>query len=292
MIVVGNRFRFAFVCLNLISLPALIVCSATGSAIAQSGSDDRRDSSDRRERRRDWRRDRSNPEDDRDSRSERSSMRTTPALKADDEPGIGMESYAKSLVKQYDKNGNMMLEGDERSGLKGKAAAADLNKDGVTTVDELVAGLSTNASIAGEPPGLSQRDKPAGSPGLETTSEGTSSDRGSAFSFGRRDRDRDSDDGRSTSGGKDATDKRVYLGSAAGQAESAKEKKRHSYRFTPSAERLPTGLPSWFKSRDGNGDGQIAMSEYSRSWSSRTVAEFRRYDQNDDGIITAKEVKK
>jgi hypothetical protein len=34
------------------------------------------------------------------------------------------------------------------------------------------------------------------------------------------------------------------------------------------------------------------MSEYSRTWSERTVAEFRRYDLNDDGIITAKEATK
>ena len=34
------------------------------------------------------------------------------------------------------------------------------------------------------------------------------------------------------------------------------------------------------------------MSEYSRSWSASTVAEFRRYDLNDDGIITAKEAAK
>jgi hypothetical protein len=32
------------------------------------------------------------------------------------------------------------------------------------------------------------------------------------------------------------------------------------------------------------------MSEYSRSWSKSTVSEFRKYDKNDDGIITAKEV--
>ena len=42
-------------------------------------------------------------------------------------------------------------------------------------------------------------------------------------------------------------------------------------------------------SNDRNGDGQVAMSEFSRTWSSRTVAEFQRYDRNGDGIITAKE---
>jgi hypothetical protein len=68
--------------------------------------------------------------------------------------------------------------------------------------------------------------------------------------------------------------------------------KRKSYRFSKPDDKLPTGLPSWFKSRDTNGDGQVSMSEYSRSWSSSSVAEFRRYDLNDDGIITAKEAAK
>jgi hypothetical protein len=48
-------------------------------------------------------------------------------------------------------------------------------------------------------------------------------------------------------------------------------------------------LPGWFKSRDKNGDGQVLMSEYSRSWSSRMVREFEGYDKNGDGVVTPKE---
>jgi hypothetical protein len=82
----------------------------------------------------------------------------------------------------------------------------------------------------------------------------------------------------------------VFAGTAGGSAASSKEgEKRRTYRFTRPADHLPTNLPSWFKSRDANGDGQVSMSEYSRSWSSSMVSEFRRYDVNDDGIITAKE---
>ena len=67
-------------------------------------------------------------------------------------------------------------------------------------------------------------------------------------------------------------------------------KRRRTYRFTPGKERLPaTGLPSWFKTRDANGDGQVAMSEYSRTWSDRTVNEFRRHDRDGDGMVTARE---
>jgi hypothetical protein len=65
---------------------------------------------------------------------------------------------------------------------------------------------------------------------------------------------------------------------------------KRTYRFTRGVDRLPTtGLPSWFKSRDSNNDGQVEMSEYSKAWSDRTVEEFHRYDVNNDGIVTAKE---
>ncbi len=68
--------------------------------------------------------------------------------------------------------------------------------------------------------------------------------------------------------------------------------KRHSYRFTSATDRLPSGLPSWFTSKDANHDGQVQMSEYSRYWTKSIVDEFRRYDRNDDGFITAKEAAK
>src|SRR6185369_17684753 len=88
----------------------------------------------------------------------------------------------------------------------------------------------------------------------------------------------------------DAVAKRVLTGTAGGTGKDAD--KRHSYRFSRAADKLPTGLPSWFKSRDTNGDGQVTMSEYSHSMSESVVSEFRRYDLNDDGIITAKEAAK
>ena len=79
----------------------------------------------------------------------------------------------------------------------------------------------------------------------------------------------------------------MYTGSAGGP-NSKEGDKRRTYRFSTTADRLPKNLPSYF-SRDTNGDGQVSMSEYSKSWSKSTVAEFRKYDLNDDGLITAKE---
>jgi len=190
---------------------------------------------------------------------------------------MDMSTYAKSLVKQYDKNENMMLDADERGELKGKAAAADLNKDNVITVDELVSHLSASA--------------PA------TTSSGGNaalSEASSVFDSSRRERDQRADDRRSEEPTDDAMAKRIFtaLPAKATGAANATGQERNSSRFLPAKERLPSGLPSWFQSRDKNGDGQVAMSEYSRSWSARMVDEYRRYDRNDDGIITAKEVAK
>ncbi|MEM6799540.1 MAG: hypothetical protein AAF589_08500 [Planctomycetota bacterium] len=63
-----------------------------------------------------------------------------------------------------------------------------------------------------------------------------------------------------------------------------------SYRFLTAHERLPKGLPSWFVDRDKNGDGQVAMHEYSRTWSDSRAAEFARYDANGDGLLTPDEM--
>jgi Rad3-related DNA helicase len=63
---------------------------------------------------------------------------------------------------------------------------------------------------------------------------------------------------------------------------------RKSYRFKSAKERGKT----WrFAERDKNGDGQVSMSEYSRSWSDRTAREFMGYDTDGDGMITSDEVR-
>jgi Ca2+-binding EF-hand superfamily protein len=51
-------------------------------------------------------------------------------------------------------------------------------------------------------------------------------------------------------------------------------------------------LPGWFTAKDTNGDGQVEMSEYSHSWTESQAAEFKRYDKDNDGIITAEEAAK
>lgn len=176
---------------------------------------------------------------------------------------MNQTDYAKGLVKMYDKNGDNMLQADERKGLTGRPAESDLDKDGVITIDELVSHLSSASTAQAVSPSPTSGDGNSGGSGDSS----------------RRDKDRHNGDSDGA--------KRVYTGSAGGHSGKDGDKRR-TYRFSTPADRLPKNLPSYF-SRDTDGDGQVSMSEYSRSWSKSTVAEFRKYDLNDDGMITAKE---
>jgi hypothetical protein len=204
-----------------------------------------------------------------------------------------MEDYVSGLIRQHDKNGDKMLQADEQEKLAGKAKTADLNKDDVIDANELVAALSGNAPAATAAAGESDD---AG----ETRETEGPNDRRSRWGRGdgRRDRDRENGAGGDGSGDNKAGGagtsgtRRVYTNSASGGSSKEAADQRRTYRFTPATDRLPAGLPGSFKSRDRNGDGQIAMSEFSRTWSKRTVQEFRRHDLNDDGIITPKEAVK
>ncbi len=164
----------------------------------------------------------------------------------------------------------MILEPDEQGFLGSSAASKDLNHDGKITIDEIVLHHSPGAAVASVP-----------------TSGGTSTATSSSDPGRGRYGPRDGDSADSRSKTDDALAKRVLMGST-GKAGD----KRHSYRFSRPNDKLPTGLPSWFKSRDTNGDGQVSMREFSRTVSQSIVSEFRRYDANDDGIITPKEAAK
>lgn len=169
------------------------------------------------------------------------------------------KAWATSIVKDKDKDKNGWLNGDEIKELSSGAAKADTNSDGAITVDELVANATKPSSTAAAAPAA-----------------GSSGDSG-------HHRDGDKKPG-----------SRVLYGSVGGPAGSTKEgeKQRRTYRFTPAPQKLPSGLPDWFNSKDANHDGQVSMSEYGKSWTERSVADFLKFDSNNDGVITPKEATK
>ena len=64
---------------------------------------------------------------------------------------------------------------------------------------------------------------------------------------------------------------------------------RRANRALTAAERLPKGIPDWFTRKDANADGQVAMAEYGTSWSDSELAEFQKWDGDNDGYITPDE---
>jgi Ca2+-binding EF-hand superfamily protein len=48
-------------------------------------------------------------------------------------------------------------------------------------------------------------------------------------------------------------------------------------------------LPAWLAALDANGDDQVQMAEYSKEWPAAKIAEFMRYDRDNDGFITPAE---
>ena len=68
---------------------------------------------------------------------------------------------------------------------------------------------------------------------------------------------------------------------------SSKAKGRKSYRSEGRS--LPKALPGWWEDRDENSDGQITLSEFASSVDERIIEDFRDFDINGDGLITARE---
>jgi Ca2+-binding EF-hand superfamily protein len=64
---------------------------------------------------------------------------------------------------------------------------------------------------------------------------------------------------------------------------------RKSYRAQAPIEGTQEGLPDWFARDDADADGQVAMAEFSVTWSDSMMSDFNQFDLNQDGMITPQE---
>jgi hypothetical protein len=94
---------------------------------------------------------------------------------------------------------------------------------------------------------------------------------------------------RSGGGGRDESRSGSSSSSSSSTRSTLGESSAAPHRFLTAVERLPEGLPDWFRDRDRDADGQVMMHEYSSSWSSEKAEEFARYDRNRDGVIIPNE---
>ena len=156
-----------------------------------------------------------------------------------------------SVFSRYDSNKNGILEKSEWKNFRTDPSAADKNRDGRISKDELNVWMQSRW-------GGSQSSRGGDSSGGESRWGRSSSDRGGSSRSSSRDR-------------------------------RSEPEARQSYRVTSGSERLPDDLPRWFSEQDANGDGQVTMAEYSKSWTEKIVTEFTQFDHNGDGIITFNE---
>jgi len=175
-------------------------------------------------------------------------------VKVTDEDRRRMQYAMRYLDRNHD--GSLSREELSRSRSLRDGFDSDANKDGKLSTDEVAAHYARQR--------LAQQN-------------------GGRDSGGESDRDRHSPSG----------DRDYHRGAGSGygstDSDADDSSDRKVYRFRTVEERLPPGLPDWFRQRDANHDGQIMMYEYASDWTDELVSEFNRLDVNRDGIVTPRE---
>lgn len=77
----------------------------------------------------------------------------------------------------------------------------------------------------------------------------------------------------------------------ASRQRSSNARPEKTYRYVSPYERLPADIPDWFREKDQDRDGQIAMREFASKWSQSQVERFRNQDHNGDGFLSPQEAR-
>lgn len=162
------------------------------------------------------------------------------------------EAEAKRTLGRYDRNKDGRLDREEtrRGRWSDDPTVYDQNGDGALSKRELSVRYAKRR--------------------LAKDEENSQRDRERQSNRDRRDRDRD--------GNRDRKEKK-----------EDNEDERKSYRFLTASERLPQGIPDWFREKDSDQDGQVGMGEYAVEWDDETVAEFTGLDSDANGLVSPSE---
>lgn len=186
---------------------------------------------------------------------------------------------AERRFRYYDRNQDGVLDAEELQRTRGgDYANYDSNKDGKLTLEELAVRYAKRRVEE-------ERQREAESSRSRTSVASKSSSSSSSSDRGRGDWGRD----RSRGGWGDRRDD-SRRDDKSGDARVSTADLDKLYRARTTEERLAkAGMPSWFREGDKNGDGQVAMAEYTDEWTAAKLEEFAQYDGNNDGIITPAE---
>lgn len=207
--------------------------------------------------------------------------------------------YARTLLRQYDADGSGYLESREwpRDPLAADAPRADVDRDEAISADELARYIADYGryrkirmprrpfEVVFEDTGPLEVDvEPAADPAdNEPSGDANTPPEEPTTEDGLIDKPADgveTDD--STAAGR-------LLQPPTPQPEAIDPRLPPSHAKYHVPRRRLTGMPEWFQTRDANGDGQISLAEYSDRPTQASIARFRRYDRNKDGVITVSE---
>ncbi len=179
--------------------------------------------------------------------------------------------YADRLVRRYDTNRDSQLQQSEWKAMRGDPRLADLDGDGVITLEEMarrIAHYGYRRKIRLIPKSL---EVATPSPTLlqPMTSAATDEKVGESMPA--------------------AEPAAAEATSSVNDAAATKRDFRPGQRFYVAPRHRVQGLPGWFVDRDTNGDQQLSMAEFAPKATQSDVKAFARYDANGDGVITAKE---
>lgn len=178
--------------------------------------------------------------------------------------------YAERIVSRYDANEDGALEESEWRQMHGEAQAADADGDGEITAEEFarhVLEFARHRRVRIPMPAPSAAEEKSEKPAEPAKAEAEEKQPAGPTETVQADEGASDADLEALLGGDDVPRKKFFV----------------------PAHRLPAGLPSWFLERDQDGDAQLELREFAPKPTPSDLQEFRRYDLNGDGLITAGE---
>jgi len=230
-----------------------------------------------------------------------------------------MNRIAEFTMARFDSNGNGKLEREEYANMPNDPSGADRNKDGAIDRKELASFLASSGfggfgrnrgggGGGGFGPGGGGGFGPGGGGGGFGPGGGGFGPGGGGFGPGGGGFGPGSGGGGQGQGGGgggggrgEGGERRFFEGnresgnSSNGKQDDKQSDQKKSLRSKSAMERLTAGgieqkdLPEWFVLDDRDKDGQVSMSEFSKTWSDSVVAEYEKFDPDNDGYITARE---
>jgi hypothetical protein len=229
---------------------------------------------------------------------------------------VKLVRYGNRLLERYDENADGKLQKEEWTKMQGAPQTIDFDGDFVLTVQEIVRHVALygmHRSIY-HPYVAQTRTRPdrsretrmqlfhPASGTLEEEEEATETEEGSTPPEDVTSEELEEGEvfGESKEEGEEASE-----GEEEGEEEKSEEIRKaeeealrkalgelapaaaRKYYTSPAKLR---GLPTWFVTRDANGDGQVELHEFAPSLSTPAVAQFGRLDKNGDGVLTAEEL--